>query len=152
MFCFTAIASAAEAAGTHVTFIMDNLGAINRARAIIAANKGDTEKMADLVAQSDALERLAEADSDEETDEDGRDGSRTEGDQTQGKPRALLGPGRAQSMIIPKQDGAKWTRFQKEVAERGLQLDVLWCPSHLRDPKPPAVAGNKMDDARQQAG
>ena len=45
----TALAEVAEAAGEHVTFIVDNLCTVNRARAILANLKGDAAALRRLL-------------------------------------------------------------------------------------------------------
>ena len=55
-----ALAAAAEAAGHAVTFIIDNLGTVNRARAILADVKGAVHEVAALIRKAEALEELGE--------------------------------------------------------------------------------------------
>ena len=54
--------------------------------------------------------------------------------------------------LIPARDGALWRRFETEAKARGTRWKVVWCPSHLRDQKPPADAEKKLAKARQQEG
>ena len=54
-----ALAQAATAAGPKATFVVDNLGTVNRARAIVADLKGNGNDVPGLLIESERHERLA---------------------------------------------------------------------------------------------
>ena len=76
-----------------MTFIVDSLGTICRARAILADVKGNADAIPELLRTAERLEALSEEGDEGEGDQELRDRPDTPAEEPDhGRPRALLGP------------------------------------------------------------
>ena len=148
----TALAQAALAAGLRATFVVDNIGTVNRARASLADLKGDTAGLPGMLRNAERLEIIDDTEGADEAGDYPDHVDPLQDADRHGRPSPLIGPSAAASRITPKKDGATWRSFQEAARARGMAWEVVWCPSHLLDKTPPKDTKQKYEKAKGQEG